>query len=508
MMMVGRVGAVAFMSAALAAVFPIGCGPSPGTGANPPAGSASDITFESLAEARAKLAAGATEAPLNADASTTYRRTVDTGAGTETEELNVKGVIVVRSIRTGDKLHIDQDTDHDGTFDWQLDAIVGPLPTDRRVVINESAVSPARRSTTMQTSVTVAHVVLEIADGSGWIVESEYDTTVQQPLAGGITTENCTASQDTALEAATRAAITGGIACMKHYGVNDIHDQLVELMATRSINYDCTGALPGTCAEASVFDMFTNHIFGSSVDIGIGATFGAGGCSNQPLVLFHEIMHLATGLSHANSGPWTTAKARAKDRIYSCADVCMEPTKATKCECATCLRTSSADPRCAGFAACGGFHVSMAITAPQSIIACAAAATAASDGVEFELVPARDAAPSDFEVTNVLNAKTKYDPPTTPGAKITMDSEPELFAMSMGSGKQLDSTQLVVTAYATSTQGGCTLSFDGGGSVPFPPGFTNLNADVTFTFDPTKVAIGPQTIDLQNGWIVTITKDP
>ena len=175
---------------AIVGPFAFGCDSDPSSSAKPNA----DITFETLAAAREKLLAGAKVVDLNTDGSVKYHHDVDATAGTDTEELDVAKRPVLRWVHTGDLGHLEQDTDGDGTFDWQLDAVGGPLPTDRKVVITSEPAadgSPTRRETITQASDTDAHVTVESGADGAWTVVDDYDTTVLQELGGdgGITHE-------------------------------------------------------------------------------------------------------------------------------------------------------------------------------------------------------------------------------------------------------------------------------------------------------------------------------
>src|SRR2546423_880569 len=109
----------------------------------------------------------------------------------------------------------------------------------------------------MRPSVFILVVVVGCSsnDGGADITWDTFDAAVDQAASGGITSTSCTAAQDAALNPATVTAFNGGIACMKHYGVTDLRDRLVTLLASRPIHYTCTAT--DACAQASIFDVLS-----------------------------------------------------------------------------------------------------------------------------------------------------------------------------------------------------------------------------------------------------------
>lgn len=463
-----------------------------------------DVTWDSLAAARDKIAAGGDVIDLDSDGSVQYRHTNDAPSGTDTEELLVRGKVVVRWTHTGVRSHIDQDTDADGTFDWKLDAVGGPAPTDRSIVITSGASptsGPVRRETFTQTSDTIAHVTIEAAAGQGWLVVETYDTTVFQGNgATGITTAGCSAAEDALLTPNTALAVNGGLACLKHFNVTDIYEKLVIIMAKRGIHFDCGTSLPGTCAQASVFSTLTAGAFSSEVSIDTASGLGGAGCENVPAVLFHELLHITTGASHASGLDTSTPAGRSKDRIYSCTDICFNPYAATQCECATCLITTRNDPLCAAFTPCGAFHVVLTFTEVGTLIVCGAAPADVTDRVEFTMTATAAGA---FTIDDIVNSKSTFPAPTIVGGTIMMVSDPEALTLVSGTGRKQGNI-VSASLVGTTTQGSCNFVV-GGASSPYP-GFGTMPSEDVLTFDATMFKGGTLTTMSGSGWTVTVTE--
>ena len=203
------------------------------------------------------------------------------------------------------------------------------------------------------------HVKVEDLHDGVWTVVEEDDEPVEEAVDGPVLVDSvsCGALAGNA-QSGMESAITDGVAAMQKYKVYDIANGITSLLASRGIRVVCDPnvAARGDCAMASIFDSLTHSriggTFGSRVTVNVAPNAGC----MQENAFFHELVHIVTGLWHKQPIKALDKDWKAEDRVYSCTDVAFEglnktaPT--TKCECATCLKTTMDDPRCANFDKC------------------------------------------------------------------------------------------------------------------------------------------------------------
>lgn len=327
-------------------------------------GGAPYVTYPSLSAAHDALQSGATDVAVSADGREHYVRMLG-GNGDETDELRIDGVVVYRAVHSGSTSHVEQDQNGDGAFDWSLDVVRGATDDDRQAVIlsdPSGTGAPTGRTTMTQTAATpdTVHTKVEAFHSGSWLLVEETDAPVVQGVEPAVLVDTLSCDPlSSTIQSAMEQAITDGVAQMQSYRVDDIVNGIVALIAERGVHIVCDPAVYNArhdCAEASIFDSLTHSRLGGLFSSRVTINLAPRGDCVRPFALFHELLHIVTGKWHslpikANDKEW-----KAEDRIYSCTDVAFEadnntkPT--TKCECATCLKTSMDDPRCATFDAC------------------------------------------------------------------------------------------------------------------------------------------------------------
>ena len=323
-------------------------------------GSSAEPTLEILDAAHDQLTAGADDVALSPDGTLRFRRT--RAGGVTTEEVVRGSTVFAQWVHSGDTTTASADGNGDG--------VIGTVITAER--------APARRATvsfdldgdgTPDTTETL------VQDGPDSLqaqitgaAPATFATTVLQEAGPVVPRANevpCTPDTIAKAKTATNGAITNGLACLRRLGLDDFARIIAAKKARDGVRFACDDS--DRCAQMDVLDGLTGGALPSPIDITLGPKFGpqTGACSNSEMVIFHELLHLATGGVHSPTLDRTTFQGLATDRVYSCTDLCYRPGLATKCECATCLGVDRCHPKCAAFADCpdvGGCDAAVAIT--------------------------------------------------------------------------------------------------------------------------------------------------
>ncbi len=343
------------------------------SGPGPDAGSAAEggvgpcggstLSVATLDAAHDALRAGMTDVALSDDGCVHLHRTVS--GSTVHEEVTEDGQVTSRWDKTETTATGDRDDDWDGIFEWHAEVTTdGPDAHTMVITIDPTGSGhPVRRETYTQSG-TDLHVLIEVDDGTGTLVtDQDFDTTTTQNGAvSGPTTgtgsNDCTPAQANELRMKMEQALAQGSDCSERMGLGDLAHHVASTIASLGIQLHC-GPLPaGVCAQINEWDAISQllragTLFGGPIDITVNPSmfFGDPNCmSNQLNILWHEILHTYIGL-HTGYDPASAPETKTHDRVYACAAMCFDST-ATKCQCASCLRTTVCDPRCASFADC------------------------------------------------------------------------------------------------------------------------------------------------------------
>lgn len=317
------------------------------------------ITIARLDAAHAALAGGATTADISGDGCIVLRRMT---AGAETIDEVVYDGVVSRRWRLGPTMVIgDADDDGDRAFDWHAEITLGPTEASRMVIDATHAASrTARRETyTLSADATTIHVRIETDRATGTLtLESEFDIPRLQDQsvtgpAPGTGPGSCNATQAAEYQQAMEDAIADALMCAQDVGWSGLASFLTHTVPTRGIELRCAD-VPGRCAEIDIWSSITSTLglgssrIGISVNPGLISTAACGGSPSN--VMMHELMHAFVG-AHDPYEDFSSPASKRHDRSYACTAMCTDP-MATKCECASCLRTDICDPRCSRFREC------------------------------------------------------------------------------------------------------------------------------------------------------------
>jgi hypothetical protein len=320
---------------------------------------ASAISADLLEAAHDALADGGTDAKLSADGCIHLHRS--SAGAASIDEVLYGAQVTSRWTTNGDTTTGERDEDFDGTFEWN--AKITRTAGARGAVITRARPDGtllSRDTYTVTDSEDSVHALLEIDDGTGTgtlTTDVEFDAPVEQPatITGptpGTGAGDCTPEQAAQIQADMQKALSDGAACAGR-GVPGLAQHLGTTIPAQGIELRC-GSRPGECAAINWWSAV-----GTLLGVGSGPIvivvdpdnyFGAAGCQNHAQVLLHELLHTLLGL-HSGYDPPDTPQGVVHDRVYACASLC-EDTAPTKCQCASCLRTTVCDPRCAGYADC------------------------------------------------------------------------------------------------------------------------------------------------------------
>lgn len=314
-----------------------------------PGGSGSQPTPASLDAARDAIAAGATDVPLSPDGTLRFRRAATPTGGVDTI---VRGATtLVRWVHDGDVTTLTSDDDGDGIVELTAEGRRAPV---RGVVVTFDLTGDgAVERTVSMTQVGAAGLSVEITEaGSG---TTSFSTTLLQEARGdgvasaAVTSEGCTAGQETAAKTSLDTALAGGLQCLRDLGLDSIAKVLEGKVARDGVTLRCGGT--SDCAQIDILDAVTRGALPTSVGITLGQDFldGTGTCSNGPMILFHELLHMGFGAAHSPFLDRSKFEGLATDTVYSCTDLCFRPMLATKSECARCLGVDRCDPKCGAY---------------------------------------------------------------------------------------------------------------------------------------------------------------
>lgn len=306
-----------------------------------------DPTPALLNAARIALAGGATDVALSPDGTLRFKRS--SIAGGDRDELVRNGVTIARWDHVGDATTITVDDDGDGNPEISGNVSrAAPVTTTLRFDPNDDGTVDFTETLTQ-----VDPDGLTVSQQTGNETPVGFSTTRRQAAAAIPRPANdgdgCTGTQLTQARNALDDATFSGIACLRNFGLGEIADVIAGKIARDGVELRCGGT--DDCAQIDISDTLTRGSFPGPVGISIGAPFfnGAPACSNNKLIMFHELLHMGIGSAHSLGLDRSTFTGLATDKVYSCADLCFRPALATKDECARCLDVDECDPQCAGF---------------------------------------------------------------------------------------------------------------------------------------------------------------
>lgn len=319
----------------------------------------SEPTLAVLEAARAELAGGADDVALSPDGTLRFRRS--TAGSVTIEEIVREGATLAQWVHSGDSTTASADGEGDGSNGTVITAERAPVRRATVATDHDGDGSPERTTTLTQSGATDVQVQI-----AGTAPDSFTTTLLQEmrPITPAAS-RTCTPADISTARTALAGATSTGLACLRGLGLGDWANLIAGKIARDGIEFACDDS--NNCAQVDILDGVTRGLLPTSLGINIGAGFaaGAGACANREMVMFHELLHIATGDGHSPFLDRTTFEGLATDRVYSCTDLCYRPGQATKCECATCFGVDRCDPKCAGFLDCpdvGGCDVAVAMT--------------------------------------------------------------------------------------------------------------------------------------------------
>lgn len=316
------------------------------------------ITAGSLEAARLALEAGADEVSLSPAGCVRYSR-VTSGAMVVHEELTASDWTMETWSHTITQSHGLRDADMDGFFEWRSYVEHAALPGDQRVII--SMYSPettylARREIYQRLDAETMRVLWEEDAGEGLALVADFQASTtdrytatlpgtstfagrRAPVADACSDENLDLIRQRLAE-----AIQQGIECMNKYGRPDLAVKLAHNYATRRFIIGCS-----SCTDQAQINIWPDPTM--PVILTVCDEFFKGDANWQRSTLFHEMEHLSEPPHDPTIEDQAGDKNWEVDPIYACESMCFN-SAATKCSCATCLRSTKCNPRCASLAEC------------------------------------------------------------------------------------------------------------------------------------------------------------
>jgi len=327
------------------------------------------ITIDSLEAARAALEAGATEVSLSPAGCVLYSRTMS-GPTVTHEELTVSDWTMETWDHTITQSLGLRDADLDGFFEWRSTVDRGPLVTDGRVQATLYTTDTqwlVRRETYTRLSEETMHVLWEEdTEGGGWLttvanLEASttdiYSRTIYprtptttwtlaggEPLGQASPAGACSSDKLNLILQRLAEGVQQGVACMYQHGRPDLAVKMTQNYATRQFMISCS-----SCPDQAQIAVWPDPTM--PVNLTICDAFFASDANWQRSTLFHELEHLSepphdpTVENQAGDKNWEV------DPVYACESMCFNGA-ATKCSCATCLRTTVCSSRCSAHGEC------------------------------------------------------------------------------------------------------------------------------------------------------------
>jgi hypothetical protein len=317
-------------------------------------------TPESVAAARAALAAGATDVALSPGGCLRYRRTLSAGEVVADE-------VVAGSARVRAATYAA--TAADGTIDFNYDGVADERMSYRltagAVTVEEvlleqlapgGAVVARQRRTLRSDAPNTVHIVHEEPHpDTGELVRREWDDVPNPETGGGRRATRrraaaCTAAQESAIRSALAQCVSQGIPCQKSHGAPHRAEAMSSFAAR--VQFECDTALDLVAHADGAWNPFWRP--GSPTITVNPDNLAKQSAAGQAASLCHELQHFAEGMFSAHSPAVSAAPPAQRntiDPVYACGELCFGSAP-TRCHCARCLRTHKCAPACAAYADC------------------------------------------------------------------------------------------------------------------------------------------------------------
>ncbi len=316
------------------------------------------ITAGSLEAARLALEAGADAVSLSPDGCVRYSR-VTAASMVVHEELTASDWTMETWDHTITQSHGLRDADMDGFFEWRSTVEHAALPGDQRVII--SMYSPvttylARREIYQRLDAETMRVLWEEDTGDGLTLVGDFQASTtdrytatlpgRSDVAGGPASVAGACSDENLdlIRQRLAEAIQQGIECMHRYGRPDLAVKLAHNYATRPFIFNCA-----SCTDQAQITIWPDPTM--PVVLTVCDEFFKGDANWQRSTMFHEMEHLSEPPHDPTIEEQAGDKNWEVDPIYACESLCFN-NAASQCSCATCLRSTICNRRCAGLAEC------------------------------------------------------------------------------------------------------------------------------------------------------------
>ncbi len=322
------------------------------------------ITADSLEAARAALEAGATTVSLSPAGCVLYSRTIS-GTMVTHEELTVSDWTMETWDHTITQSLGVRDADLDSFFEWRSAVDRGPLVTDGRVqttMYSTDARWLIRRETYTRLSEETMHVVWEedTEEGGWFTIVADFDASTSdiysrtftstltlaggEPLGQASPADACSSDQLDLILQRLAEGVQQGMSCMYQHGRPDLAVKLAHSYATRKLLINCE-----SCTDQAQITVWPDPTM--PVVLTVCDPFFNGDANWQRSTLFHELEHLSEPPHDPTIEDQAGDKNWEVDPVYACESMCFNPA-ATKCSCATCLKTKVCSSRCSALGEC------------------------------------------------------------------------------------------------------------------------------------------------------------
>jgi len=320
------------------------------------------VTVASLDAARAALASGVNEGALSPNGCVRYRRQLDSSGRVTSQTILHAGMPVLVWNHSATQSTSAMDLDRNGCPNWRSTVRRGSSVNNDYAVRErlEDATGKALTRETYTRTNDVVHVTLEEADSSGALrTVAKFDTTLFEdaPFAGAVasiaaasvTTTGCSPEQAQRLQDRLRDGVATGLTCMQHFHGGDIATTVAFNYTFRPIVIRCA-TLPTQVAARVSNRSFYDPTTDIEISVNGDRFFNNLSDYEQGKVLWHEMLHLHFG-PH-NKKARSLSRFDEYDPTTACEDLCFGPADVSKCKCASCLKTTKCDQRCAIYQNC------------------------------------------------------------------------------------------------------------------------------------------------------------
>jgi len=154
----------------------------------------------------------------------------------------------------------------------------------------------------------------------------------------------CSGDQLNLIKQRLAEGVQQGMSCMYGHGRPDLAVKLAHNYATRKLLISCE-----SCTDQAQITVWPDPTM--PVVLTVCDPFFNGDANWQRSTLFHELEHLSEPPHDPTIEDQAGDKNWEVDPVYACESMCFNP-GATKCSCATCLKTKVCSSRCSGLEEC------------------------------------------------------------------------------------------------------------------------------------------------------------